>query len=98
MHAHLIEQLDVFRGLEGAARTRLVAGFVLRTVASSEVVFREGDEPDAFYVVAEGRLVAFRDAVGKPIRCTAGGFQCHIGPAIYEADTGRDHFDRRNRR
>lgn len=83
MHERLIEGLDVFRGLGETAQARLVAGFVSRTVASSEVVFREGDEPDAFYVVADGRLVAFRDAVGKPMQLLS-----RYGPGDFFGEMG----------
>jgi ATP-binding cassette subfamily B protein len=51
----LLEQLPLFRFLPPEARQIIVDSFVPVSVAFGGIVVREGDEADAFYVLASGR-------------------------------------------
>jgi ATP-binding cassette subfamily B protein len=51
----LLEQLPLFRYLPPEARQIIVDSFVPVSVAFGGIIVREGDEADAFYVLASGR-------------------------------------------
>lgn len=79
----VLHRVELFHRLSEEALARLAERFVERPVSSSEVIFREGEVADAFYVIAAGRFIVFRDAVGKPIqllaRLTAGDVFGEVG-------------------
>jgi CRP/FNR family cyclic AMP-dependent transcriptional regulator len=57
--AHLLRQTAVFDALPASLLDELVALTVTRRVAAGEHVFRQGDPPDALYVVSTGELRAY---------------------------------------
>lgn len=61
-----LRRVTLFDGLEPAALDQLARRCRLLAVADRGTVYRHGDDGDAFYVVAAGRLAAYREAVGKP--------------------------------
>lgn len=60
--AHLLRQSAVFDALPPAILDELVALAVTRKVAAGDAVFRQGDPPDALYVVSTGELRVVRTA------------------------------------
>ncbi len=68
MRSDFLRQADPFRDLDDPALERLAQSFVEIHVPAEYPVFREGMEVDAFYVVREGRVVVFRDTVGRPVQ------------------------------
>lgn len=61
--AHVLSAVPLFAGLDRVALAKLAAHFEHVRFGPGEVVFREGDPGDAFYVVLHG---AFSDYVGSP--------------------------------
>jgi di/tricarboxylate transporter/CRP-like cAMP-binding protein len=55
-HARLLGQIDLFAGLERVTLAKLAAHLEPRSYKSREIVFRQGDPGDAFYVVASGSV------------------------------------------
>ena len=56
----------MFDGLEPAALEQLARRCRPLSLADGGLVYRHGDDGDAFFVVVSGRLAASREAVGKP--------------------------------
>jgi potassium-dependent mechanosensitive channel len=65
----LAKMSKLFGLLDEAGRNRLLAGAQRQSVGAGEVVCREGEKGDAFYVVLEGRVDVTADDFGtaKPI-------------------------------
>ena len=61
--AHVLSRVPLFAGLDRVALAKLAAHFERVGFGPGEIVFREGDPGDAFYVVLHG---AFSDYVGSP--------------------------------
>ena len=61
--AHVLSAVPLFAGLDRVALAKLAAHFEHVRFGPGEIVFREGDPGDAFYVVLHG---AFSDYVGSP--------------------------------
>ncbi len=61
--AHVLSGVPLFAGLDRVALAKLAAHFERVRFGPGEIVFREGDPGDAFYVVLHG---AFSDYVGWP--------------------------------
>lgn len=60
--ARVLSRVPLFAGLDRVALAKLVAHFERVKFHAGEVVFREGDPGDAFYVVLDG---TFSDSVGS---------------------------------
>lgn len=60
----LLRGIDLFLSLDDAALESLAAGAERLHLRGGEVLLREGDPPDALYVVASGRLQALVTAEG----------------------------------
>ena len=56
VHLPLLEALPMFAPLEPAVLEQLARRLVPRQVAAGEVVVREGEESDRFYVIGSGRV------------------------------------------
>lgn len=78
MQTDVLSQVDVFRDLDDQALSSLAQKFVEVHVPPEFLVFREGRPVDAFYVVASGRVVVYRDVVGKPVQLLA-----RVGPTEF---------------
>ena len=64
--AALIASLPLFHGLDSASLSALVDGLEWQTLPGGHVLFRQGDEADALYVVLSGLLGAYKgDAEGE---------------------------------
>jgi CRP-like cAMP-binding protein len=78
-----LRSISLFRDLEPAQLQRLEEIVREQPVASRQVIFREGDPVDAFYLVKEGLVTVFREEKGKPLqvlaRLEAGGFFGEMG-------------------
>ncbi|HSS50787.1 MAG TPA: cyclic nucleotide-binding domain-containing protein [Thermoanaerobaculia bacterium] len=75
--------IALFRDLDDEQIARLTAVAIVERHPAYELIFREGDPVDAFYIVQEGLVTVFRDEQGKPqqvlARLEAGGFFCEMG-------------------
>ncbi len=75
--------ISLFKDLDDAQLARLAALAIVERHAAYELIFREGDPVDAFYIVQEGLVTVFRDEQGKPqqvmARLEPGGFFGEMG-------------------
>jgi MFS family permease len=62
----LLERLDLFDGANRRVLEQLAAGATLRTAAPGEVLMTQGDESDALWLLASGRLGVEADGVPLP--------------------------------
>jgi CRP-like cAMP-binding protein len=78
-----LRQVSLFADLEDGPLDHLAALVKEERHPAYQLVFREGDEVDAFFVVREGMVTVFRDDPGKPqqviARLEAGGFFGEMG-------------------
>jgi divalent anion:Na+ symporter, DASS family len=58
-YAQLLGRLDLFAGLDRVTLAKLAAHLEPRRYAALEIVFRQGDPGDAFYLVARGSVGAY---------------------------------------
>ncbi|MEM8997653.1 MAG: cyclic nucleotide-binding domain-containing protein [Acidobacteriota bacterium] len=63
-----LSELDLFADLPADALGRLARGAVELGVQTNQVVFREGEAVEAFFLVRSGALAVYRDAVGQPVQ------------------------------
>ena len=63
-----LRQVEIFEGLDAESLDRLAQEFVELHVPADHLILQEGLPVESFYVVREGQVVVFRDAVGKPIQ------------------------------
>lgn len=78
-----LRDVALFTDLDDAELDRLAQGFVELRVPADHYIYREGELSDAFYVIREGAVAVFRDAVGEPaqllVRLRPGDFFGEIG-------------------
>jgi CRP-like cAMP-binding protein len=78
-----LRSISLFRDLDPAQLQRLAGIVREESVQSRQVIFREGDPVDAFYLVKEGLVTVFREEKGKPLQVLArldpGGFFGEMG-------------------
>jgi len=78
-----LRQVSLFADLEDGPLDHLAALVKEERHPAYQLVFREGDEVDAFFVVREGMVTVFRDDPGKPqqviARLEPGGFFGEMG-------------------
>ncbi len=74
----LLEELDLFAGAPRSALELLAAAGQRRTAHIGDVLIRQGDEPDAIWLLASGRLGVVADGVPMP-DVTAPGYVGEIG-------------------
>jgi len=65
--ADVLLALPLLAGLPEAVRDLVIESFVPESFAFGEEIVRQGDPPDGFYVVAEGRARAIRDEQGAEV-------------------------------
>jgi CRP-like cAMP-binding protein len=75
--------IALFKDLDDEQLARLAAVAIAERHPAYELIFREGDPVDAFYIVQEGLVTVFRDEQGKPqqvmARMETGGFFGEMG-------------------
>jgi CRP/FNR family cyclic AMP-dependent transcriptional regulator len=78
-----LRRVSLFADLDDGQLDRLASLIEEERHPAYQLVFREGDEVDAFYLVREGMVTIFRDEPGKPQqalgRLEAGGFFGEMG-------------------
>jgi CRP-like cAMP-binding protein len=78
-----LRSISLFRELEDPQIQRLAEIVREEAVPSRQVIFREGDPVDAFYLVRDGLVTVFREEKGKPLQVLArlepGGFFGEMG-------------------
>jgi CRP/FNR family cyclic AMP-dependent transcriptional regulator len=78
-----LRQVSLFSDLEDGQLDHLASLMQEDRHPAYQLVFREGDEVDAFYIVREGLVTVFRDEPGKPLQVLArlepGGFFGEMG-------------------
>lgn len=84
--AELLRQVPVFRRLEADDRQRVADVARVRQFERGDAIFSEGDEPDAFCVVARGRVKVFKmTPAGKDVILEVFGPGDPLGAvAVYE--------------
>ncbi|MEA2197444.1 MAG: ATP-binding cassette, subfamily bacterial HlyB/CyaB, partial [Solirubrobacteraceae bacterium] len=63
----LLREQPLLSGLPPALRELVVESFVEASFALGEVIVRQGDEPDGFYIVTAGRARAIREQNGAEV-------------------------------
>lgn len=75
--------ISLFKDLDEEQIERLAACAVVERHPAYDLIFREGDAVDSFYIVQEGLVTVFRDEQGKPqqvlARLEVGGFFGEMG-------------------
>lgn len=66
-----LKLVELFRELEEGELERLADWFVELSVPSQRLVLQEGKSSEAFFVIAEGSVAVFRDAIGSPVHLLA---------------------------
>ena len=78
-----LRRVSLFKDLDDAQISRVAAVAIVEHHSAYELIFREGDPVDAFYIVKEGLVTVFRDEQGKPqqvmARLESGGFFGEMG-------------------
>jgi CRP-like cAMP-binding protein len=63
-YARLLSQVDLFAGLERVTLAKLAAHLQPQSYKARDIIFRQGDPGDSFYVVASGSGVYLADKSG----------------------------------
>ncbi|MEO1083821.1 MAG: cyclic nucleotide-binding domain-containing protein [Acidobacteriota bacterium] len=63
-----LSELDLFADVPIEALERLTRQAMELRVKTNQVVFREGEPVEAFFLVRAGALAVYRDAVGQPVQ------------------------------
>ncbi|HEX7180719.1 MAG TPA: cyclic nucleotide-binding domain-containing protein [Thermoanaerobaculia bacterium] len=78
-----LRNVSLFKDLEDEQLRRMEAALRQESLPAKQVIFREGDPVDAFYLVKEGLVTVFREEKGKPLQVLArlepGGFFGEMG-------------------
>lgn len=78
-----LRAVPLFEGLSEGQLAGVEALVKETRVPSEQLLFREGDPVDAFYLVMKGNVTVFRDSPGKPLQVLArleeGGFFGEMG-------------------
>ncbi len=81
-----LREAEIFQGLDAETLDRLAQEFVELHVPTDHMIAQEGLPIESFYVVREGEIVLFRDAVGKPIQLLG-----RLGPGEYFGELALFH-------
>lgn len=83
MHQEFIRTIQLFEDLDGGQLFQLDSLLREERHPAFQLIFREGDAVDAFYIVREGLVTVFRDEPGQPqqvlARLEPGGFFGEMG-------------------
>ena len=69
----MLQVHPIFCDLESSLLLRMVSALRSELVAGGDVVIRQGDLGDAFYLVASGELAAFKDGDAAPVETYRAG-------------------------
>ena len=61
----LLRKIHLFNGLKDDQLAGIVAKFEEREIPANQVVFKQGDKPDGFYVIFKGKVNVTRPHVKK---------------------------------
>ncbi len=78
-----LQSVDLFSELDASGLDRLVKISKTFDIAANQLLFRESDPVDAFYIVHSGEVSVFRDTPGKPTQLLA-----RLGPGGYFGEMG----------
>ncbi len=67
----VLRRASLFQDLDTRQLSRLARQFEELEVARDELIVRDGETTTGFYVVREGSVVVFRQAVGRPVQLLA---------------------------
>ena len=70
-HGADLKRVELFRDLDDDELERLADRFVELAIGASRLVLQQGKPAEAFYIVVEGTVAVFRDAVGAPVQLLA---------------------------
>jgi CRP/FNR family transcriptional regulator, cyclic AMP receptor protein len=83
LRKEFLRRISLFAELEEEPLDRLAGLLEEERRAAYELIFREGDPVDAFYIVRDGLVTVFRDEAGQPqqllARLEEGGFFGEMG-------------------
>lgn len=68
MTTQALRRVELFRDLDEREIRQLASLFVEKELVADQIVFREGDQANTFYVVTRGTVVVYRDTIGKPVQ------------------------------
>jgi len=71
VHPTDLRYTELFRELSDDELKRLAKWFVKLFVPSEYTIIHEGERSEGFYIVREGSVAVFRDAVGQPVQLLA---------------------------
>ncbi len=71
VHASDLRATELFRELGDDELKQLAKWFVKLFVPSEYTIIHEGEQSEGFYILREGAVAVFRDAVGKPVQLLA---------------------------
>lgn len=78
-----LRNVSLFKDLDDEQLRRMEGALRQESVPAKQVIFREGDPVDAFYLVQDGLVTVFREEKGKPLQVLArlepGGFFGEMG-------------------
>lgn len=78
-----LRSVELFQDLDGSDLERLADWFVELSVPGQRLILQEGKTSEAFFVIAEGAVAVFRDAIGSPVhlltRLSKGDFFGELG-------------------
>ncbi|MCP4653981.1 MAG: cyclic nucleotide-binding domain-containing protein [bacterium] len=66
-----LRSTELFRELDDDDLKRLAKWFVKLLVPAEYTIIHEGERSEGFYILHEGSVAVFRDAVGKPVQLLA---------------------------
>lgn len=79
-----LRRIEIFRDLSDAELRRLSSLFEEESLPANHVVFRQGDDAEAFYVIKDGDVVIFRDeGDNEPVQLLA-----RLGPGDHFGEFG----------
>ena len=78
-----LRSVELFQDLDGSDLERLADWFVELSVPGQRLILQEGKTSEAFFVIADGAVAVFRDAIGSPVhlltRLSKGDFFGELG-------------------
>jgi putative peptide zinc metalloprotease protein len=78
-HSWLLRGMPIFDDLDGSELDLVAKQLKLETYKDGQVIFREGDLGDRFYIIESGQLVVTRSVNGKTIELSRRGPGDYVG-------------------
>ena len=83
MHEIDLRGVSIFEGLDPREFVQLGRSFRTRPVTARQVVLRQGDRSEHFFIIEEGTFAVYRDAIGEPTQLLA-----TLGPGEFFGELG----------